>query len=73
MIEDFDGNSNALWTIFKDEAKSLDDVRIFTLKEDMKNSLLFVRSYPVCAKNSIILMRGLTGRFIFGCPHCIRS
>ena len=58
MIEDFDGNSNALWTIFKDEAKSLDEVRILTLKEDMKSSLLFVRSYPICKKNSTILMRG---------------
>ena len=48
MIGDFDGNSNALWTIFKDEAKNHDDATIYTLKEDMEIALIFVRSYPIC-------------------------
>ena len=45
MIGDFDGSSNALWTLFRDEAKSYDDARINTLKDDMDGVLIFVRSY----------------------------
>ena len=74
MIGDFDGNSNALWTLFKDEAKNHDDTTIYTLKEDMESALIFVRhilSAPT--NNPVIMMRGLTGRFIFCCPHCFRS
>ncbi|KAI0281952.1 hypothetical protein BGY98DRAFT_912920 [Russula aff. rugulosa BPL654] len=41
MIGDFDGSSNALWTLFRDEAKSHDDSRIVTLKDDMESSLIF--------------------------------
>ena len=48
MIGDFDGSSNALWTLFKDEAKNHDDATIYTLKEDMESALIFVRSYPIC-------------------------
>ena len=48
MIGDFDGNSNALWALFKEEAKNHDDSRIYTLKEDMESALIFVRSYPIC-------------------------
>jgi hypothetical protein len=77
MIGDFDGSSNALWTLFKDEAKSHDDARINTLKDGMESCLIFVCSYLICTMDSVIvtviLMRGLAGRFIFRCPHCIRS
>ena len=48
MIGDFDGSSNALWTLFKDEAKNHDDATIYTLKEDMESALIFVCSYPIC-------------------------
>jgi hypothetical protein len=41
MIGDFDGSSNALWTLYRDEAKSHDDARIVTLKDDMEGSLIF--------------------------------
>jgi len=41
MIGDFDGSSNALWTLFRDEAKSHDDAQIVTLKDDMESSLIF--------------------------------
>ncbi|KAI0281954.1 hypothetical protein BGY98DRAFT_155323 [Russula aff. rugulosa BPL654] len=41
MIGDFDGSSNALWTLFRDEAKSHDDAKIVTLKDDMESSLIF--------------------------------
>ena len=47
MIGDFDGSSNVLWTLFKDEAKNHDDARIHTLKEDMESALIFVRSYLI--------------------------
>jgi hypothetical protein len=53
VIGDFDGNSNALWTLFRDEAKSHDDARINTLKEDMESALIFVRSYPICTYNGL--------------------
>jgi hypothetical protein len=53
MIGDFDGSSNALWTLFKDEAKSYDDARIVTLKDDMESSLIFVRSYPICTYDGL--------------------
>ena len=49
MIGDFDGGSNALWTLFKDEAKNHDDATIYTLKEDMESALIFVRLYHICA------------------------
>ena len=48
MIGDFDGSSNALWALFRDEAKSHDDARINTLKDDMEGALIFVCSYPIC-------------------------
>jgi hypothetical protein len=69
MIGDFDGSSNALWTLFRDEAKSHDDARIVTLKDDMESSLIFVCSYLICTY-SVVLMRGLIGWFVFCCPHC---
>ena len=47
MIGDFDGSSKALWKLFRDEAKSLDSARIVTLKDDMGNALVFVRSYTI--------------------------
>lgn len=48
MVGDFDGSSNALWTLFRDEAQSHDDARINTLKDDMDSSLIFVCPYPIC-------------------------
>ena len=75
MIGDYDGNSKGLWKLFRDEAKSHDGVQTNTLKDDMGNSLVFVRSYPILTYdlNSVVLTRGLTGRFIFRRPHCVRS
>ncbi|KAI0247229.1 hypothetical protein BJV78DRAFT_1247537 [Lactifluus subvellereus] len=35
MIGDFDDSANALWTLYGKEAKSHDEARIQTLKEDM--------------------------------------
>jgi hypothetical protein len=47
MIGDFDGSANALWTLYGKEAKSNDEARIQTLKEDMDGVLIFVRSCSV--------------------------
>jgi len=47
MIGDFDGSANALWTLYGQEAKSHDESRIQTLKDDMDGVLIFVRSHFV--------------------------
>ncbi len=49
MIGDFDGSAGEFWKLFKDEAKSHDDARIYSLKEDMESALIFVRSYSLRA------------------------
>ena len=53
MIGDFDGSSNVLWTLFKDETKSHDNARINTLKDDMESALIFVRLYPICTYDEL--------------------
>jgi hypothetical protein len=45
LIGDFDGSANVLWTLYGKEAKSYDDARINTLKDDMDGVLIFVRPY----------------------------
>lgn len=45
MIGDFDGGANALWTLYRNEAKSYDEAHIQTLKDDMDGVLIFVRTY----------------------------
>ncbi|KAF8462504.1 hypothetical protein DFH94DRAFT_831866, partial [Russula ochroleuca] len=45
MIGDFDDSANALWTLYGKEAKSHDESRIQTLKDDMDGVLIFVRLY----------------------------
>ena len=53
MIGDFDGSSNALWSLYRDEAKSHDDARIVSLTDDMESSLIFVRSYLICTYDEL--------------------
>ena len=43
MIGDFDDSANALWSLHEKEAKSHDDARIQSLKDDMDGVLIFVR------------------------------
>ena len=50
MTGDFDGSSNMLWTLFKNEAENHDEARIYALKEDMESIIIFVRSYPLCLR-----------------------
>ncbi len=49
MINDFDGSAGEFWKLFKDETKRHDDARIYSLKQDMKSSLIFVLSYSLRA------------------------
>ena len=43
MIGDFDDNANAMWSLHLGEAKSHDEARINSLKDDMDGVLIFVR------------------------------
>ena len=43
MIGDFNGSTNALWSLYGKEARSHDEARIQPLKEDMDGVLIFVR------------------------------
>jgi hypothetical protein len=45
MIGDFNDNANSLWSLHLDEAKSHDEARIHSLKDDMDSVLIFVRFY----------------------------
>jgi hypothetical protein len=45
MIGDFDDNANSMWSLHLDEAKSHDEARIHSLKDDMDGVLIFVRIY----------------------------
>ena len=47
MIGDFEGSANALWAIYGKEAKSHDEARINTLKDDMDGVLIFVCQYQI--------------------------
>ena len=71
MIGDFDDNANAMWSLHLGEAKSHDEARIHSLKDDMDSVLIFV-----CVYISVIiiypdLMHYLKGRFILRCSHVI--
>jgi hypothetical protein len=68
-IGDFDDNANTMWSLHLDEAKSHDEARIHSLKDDMESVLIFVRvpiSVIIVQPN---LMYHLPGRFILRCPH----
>jgi len=71
MIGDFDGSANALWTLYGKEAKSHDESRIETLKEDMDGVLIFVRLYFAHAYGLRHIDSGNTGWSIFCGPHRI--
>ena len=47
MVGDFKGSANALWSLYGQEAKSHDESRIQTLKDEMDGVLIFVRSHFV--------------------------
>ena len=45
MIGDFNDNANAMWSLHLNEARSHDEARIHSLKDDMDSVLIFVRVY----------------------------
>jgi len=47
MIGDFDDSANALWSLHEKEAKSHDEARIQSLKDDMDGVLIFVRFHSL--------------------------
>ena len=69
MIGDFNDNANALWSLHLDEAKSHDEARIHSLKEDMDSVLIFVRVVSLSSFFSELIMLCRLGRFILRCPH----
>ena len=73
MIGDFDGSSNALWTLYRDEAKSHDDARLSSLKDDMDGDLIFVCTYLIYTYEPGHNDVCPAGRFIFCCPHYIHN
>jgi hypothetical protein len=70
MVGDFNDNANAMWSLHLGEAKSHDEARIHSLKDDMDGVLIFVRVY-VSAIIVPHLMRRRPGWFILRCPHFI--
>jgi len=54
MIGDFDGSANTLWTLYEKEAKSHDQSRIQTLKEDMDGVLIFAGLFSAALTAFII-------------------
>jgi hypothetical protein len=73
MIGDFDGDSKGLWKLFRDEAKSHDDAQIVTLKDDMGNSLVFVRSYPIRTDDELGRADAWSHRPVYFPPPSLRS
>ena len=41
-LQDFDDSANDLWSLYEKEAKSHDQTRIKTLKDDLDSVLIFV-------------------------------
>ena len=68
-IGDFDDNANSMWSLHLGEAKSHDEARIHSLKDDMDSVLIFVRVHISVVIVSSNLMRHRTGRLILRCPH----
>ncbi|KAH9996413.1 hypothetical protein BJV74DRAFT_769116, partial [Russula compacta] len=54
MIGDFDGSANPLWTLYGKEAKSHDEARIQTLKDDMDGVLIFAGLFSAALTSFII-------------------
>ncbi|KAH9980631.1 hypothetical protein BJV77DRAFT_1047487, partial [Russula vinacea] len=54
MIGDFDDSANALWTLYGKEAKSHDQSRIQTLKDDMDGVLIFAGLFSATLTSFLI-------------------
>ena len=69
MVGDFDDSANALWTLHEREAKSHDEARIQSLKDDMDGVLIFVRFLISLPRNvdtvTVVLTHGPLGWSVF--------
>ena len=65
MIGDFDSGATALWTLYRDEAKSHDEARIRSLREDMDGVLIFVRSCSVYSCNRFAVTNAHHNRLVY--------
>jgi hypothetical protein len=73
MKGDFYGSAHTLWTLYGKEAKSHDEARIQTLKEDMDGVLIFVRSYALHTYGFCHADCGYTGWSVFCRGHPIHN
>jgi hypothetical protein len=72
MIGDFDSGATALWTLYREEAKSHDKARIQSLKEDMDGVLIFVRHVlSIHVTDFLVLMHITIGWSIFCFSHLV--
>ena len=70
-IGDFDDNANAMWSLHLGEAKSHDEARIHSLKDDMDGVLLFVRVHISVFIVYSNLMHHRPGWLILRCSHVL--
>ncbi|KAH9002333.1 hypothetical protein EDB86DRAFT_2800633, partial [Lactarius hatsudake] len=54
MIGDFDDNANAFWSLHMNEAKSRDEARIQSLKDDMDSVLIFAGLFSAALISFIV-------------------
>jgi hypothetical protein len=73
MIGDFDGSANPLWSLYGKEAKSHDQSRIQTLKDDMDGVLIFVCFYFVHPFNELDHTDALCRRLVYFLLHLPHS
>ena len=67
--QDFDDSANGLWPLYGKEAKSYDEARINTLKDDMDGVLIFVCAGLVFSMRVDVINRG---RLILWYSHRVR-
>ena len=60
-----------MWSLHLGEAKSHDEARIHSLKDDMDSVLIFVRVHIFVIIVYSNLMHHRTGWFILRCPHLL--
>ena len=68
---DFDDSANDLWSLYGKKAKSHDQARIKTLKDDMNGILIFVCACLFWSTNVDVVLHSL-GWLILCCSHSFR-
>ncbi len=60
MIGDFDDSANTFWSLHMKEARSYDEARMQSLKDDMDSVIIFVRVHV-----SIVIFQVDVSSFVF--------